>query len=214
MIKKQFTLRALFFAMTATAVVLSVIVTATRKTMTVRPPTAQREYTLASYGLAHVPSPLDGMSLCLESRRVFDVSTRFSKSTRLRATLYLVESGKSTVLTLWDIVRSEARLAPIGPFGENTTIVFVFGETTMQEGRVTVLGCAGASRAAATFSPRPHRVQNVQQALRDGDFRPGREHLVYVDGEREPVTRPGMTIEEFAADNSGSFLVVGLRLYE
>ena len=45
-----------------------------------------------------------------------------------------------------------------------------------------------------------------------GSFWAGETCLFYVEGDREFVAKPGMTIAEFAASNDGSFLVLTVKM--
>ncbi len=101
---------------------------------------------------------------------------------------------------------SSSRL--LNEFGSSLRIRVALGDAESSDGHLTVLGAVGYTRAVSSSGPMPHDVQRVFAKVFPGPIRAGTPYIVYVEGDREPVADRGMTVQDFAASNAGSFLVV------
>lgn len=147
----------------------------------------------------------------IRTRNIARVSGRFfGNGAHLSADLYLVEAGKITEISGLSVGASPNRLGP--GFGEYLRITFALGDIDTPVGRCSFLGSIGQTRGGGSSSLCPHKVTAAAHALSPGRVSHGQPRVIYAEGETQPIITQGMSIESFAATNSGRYLAVTLRL--
>jgi hypothetical protein len=113
-------------------------------------------------------------------------------------TVWLVTSGTEQKLGVARCV-SERRPAP---FPEDRRCVVVLWDYV----RDTQRALEPPQRASYLWVPGLRKGGNANFLYE------GKTRLFYVEGDREFVAEPGMTVAEFAAQNNGSFLVLTVKM--
>jgi hypothetical protein len=115
------------------------------------------------------------------------------------ATLYLVRKGTAARINSVDVTSSPR-------------VTFALGDLDTPDGRVTLLGCQGAMVGWENCGDHPHELQPTTHTLFTGRVGRGEARVVYVEGDQPPIVKSGMSIEDFARRNPGSYLVVTMRV--
>ena len=96
---------------------------------------------------------------------------------------------------------------------ESMEIRLALGDKETSAGRVTSLGTAGHSRGGGRGGGElPYHIDVVTTQVFPGRLSPGKQRIVYVEGDRRPLVTDEMTIADSAAQNRGSYLVVAVEL--
>jgi hypothetical protein len=129
----------------------------------------------------------------------------FASRSDVVASLYVVRNQKATKInTVW--VRASSR------------IIFALGDLDTRDGRVTLLGSTGGEMDGWEIcGPKSgelyrHKVKSTAHTLLTGRVARGEARVVYVEGALQPSVKSGMSIEDFADRNPGSYLAVTMRL--
>jgi hypothetical protein len=146
----------------------------------------------------------------VKARNILVVTGRFQgRGPHLCVILYLVENGKITKNTSYNVGESSSRIGTF--FGENLKITIALGDIDTPDGHVVLLGTHGQTAGAGSSGSIPSNVKPLTHKAFAGRIFPGYQYLSYVEGdELSDVTR-NMTINEFAKRNSGKYLVVTLQ---
>ncbi len=146
----------------------------------------------------------------MKARNILVATGTFTKSTWLSGTLYLVHGGSISAVNSWTVGRSPNRIGD--GIWEGMKITLALGEKNTPNGRVTNLGAAGHTRGGGNGSDLPNTVNVTSSLAMPGRILPGANHIVYVEGDREPVVDRTMSVDEFAQKNAGDYLVVTLEI--
>lgn len=207
----QFTLKQLMGAVTAVALLLGLYYwTMTVDVCEVPLGTPVAQWCFGYLGPNINPSLTDKD---IRPRNIARISGRFfAGGSHVRATLYLVENGKATRIKSLSVGESPDRMGT--SFGEHLRITFALGDLNTPHGRVTSLGSVGETLAFGDGGwSHPHKVKSTaQHTLLTGRVGQGEARVVYAEGDQPPSVKFGMTIEDFAKRNPGSYLVVTMCL--
>jgi len=146
----------------------------------------------------------------MKVRNILVATGTFTKSTWLSGTLYLVHGGSISLVNSWTVGRGPNRVGD--GIWEGMKITVALGDKNTPNGRVTNLGAAGHTRGGGNGSDLPNTVNVTLSLAMPGRILPGANHIVYVEGDREPVVDQVMSVDEFARKNAGDYLVVTLEI--
>jgi len=197
----QFRIKHLLLCTAIVAILLGVWTRYLRKIVDVRSATASDRIYDRYFGFwaAHITA-----------RNILVVTGSFTKSTWLSGRLYYVKSGAATEINGFTVGRTPNSIGDW--IWKDMKITLALGDADTPAGHVTYLGSAGQSRGGGSAGGIPHNVKPVICRAIPGKITPGREYVAYVEGEREPVLNPSATLDDFAKDNKGDYLVVTLQL--
>jgi hypothetical protein len=147
----------------------------------------------------------------MTARNILVATDTFTKSTWLSGILHLVHDGLVDVVNTWAVGRSSNRLGD--GIWERMKITVALGEKYTAAGRVTNLGSAGETHGEGQGGGLPNTVNALFSLAMPGRIVPGGKHIVYLEGDREPILDPEMSLDDFARKNTGSYLVVTLELH-
>jgi hypothetical protein len=197
-----FTIKQLLLAIALFAVVLAIWLVWTRKAVTVRPAEPDNQVYSKYFGIDEEAKQL---------RNIAVVEGTFTKSTWLSSSLYFVKAGQIEELNAFTVGRSPNRI------GESIwlpmKITLALGELETASGRRTQLGSAGHTRGGGRAGNDRHRVQQKFSQTFARSVVPGREYIVYAEGEKEPTMSDVVTVNDFAQQNDGNYLVVTVQLH-
>ena len=193
----RFTLRQLLIAVTAVGLLLGLWAYFIRKELTIRAATPADPIAQRYFGF---------QSDDLRPRNIVVVSGTFTKSTWLSASLYLVQSGSIQEINAFTVGRSPNQIG--SPPWQTLTIRLALGEQDTPNGRITNLGSAGHSRGGGRSSGLTHHLKAVASRVLPGLLSPGKERIIYVEGDRQANVTEDMSLADFAGKNGGSYLVV------
>jgi hypothetical protein len=210
----QFSLKQLLIGVAVVALVLGIWVRWFRKVVYVRE--ARPDDTIAGkhfgFEIAHAYFGINREDL--EVRNIAVATGNFRNGRWLTTSLYLVRSGVIDEANSMGLSKSQARLG-LGShlLGERYQIRLALGEAETPQGRVTFLGASGQTTGAGTGGGKlTHSIAATHATTLPGQITPGRPYIVYVEGDREPVVNRETSLEEFAEENPGNYLVVVLQL--
>jgi len=146
----------------------------------------------------------------MRPRNILVVTGSFTKSTWLSGRLYHVKSGSATEINAFTVGRTPNAVGDW--IWENMRITLALGDKDTPAGRMTNLGSAGQTRGVGSGGETPHSVKAAISRAIPGKITPGREYVVYIEGDREPAVNRNATLDTFARDNNGDYLVVTLQL--
>jgi hypothetical protein len=146
----------------------------------------------------------------MKARNILVATGTFTTSTWLSGTLFLVQGGSVSPVNGWTVGRSSNQIG--ASIWKSMKITLALGEKDTPNGRVTNLGAAGQSRGGGSGSGVPITVSVTSSLAVPGRILPGANHIVYVEGDRDPVVDQAMSVDEFARKNAGNYLVVTLQL--
>jgi hypothetical protein len=142
-------------------------------------------------------------------RNIAVVEGTFTKSTWLSAWLYAVKAGKVEEQNAFTVGRSPNRIGE--PIWINMKITLALGESQKPNGRLVRLGSAGETRSGGRGGDDAGPVYNFTTRAKKtlpGKLSSGNKYILYVEGDREFEVSREMSLEEFAARNSGNYFVV------
>ncbi len=197
----QYSLKHLLIGTAVVALVLGIWVGYIRKAVDVRKADASEQIYERYFGFEFED---------MKARNILVATGTFTKSTWLSGTLYLVQGGSASQVNGWTVGRSPNRIGD--GIWEGMKITLALGEKNTPNGRVTNLGAAGHSRGGGSNSELPNTVNVTSSLALPGRVLPGASHIVYVEGDGEPVIDQAMSVNEFARKNAGNYLVVTLQL--
>jgi hypothetical protein len=205
----HFTLRQFLFAFLFIAAILGVWASLLRTAVTIRPadPNERIDEQGSYFGFFYKPVPV---------RNVVVAEGIFSRSTCLRASLYLAEAGKVREMSAYNLGRTSNCIGAL-PW-ESMKITLALGDfeipTGLQipTGHSTMLVSAGQSRGVGGCSfPTNHVPPRFSKTI-SGVMPVGREVILYVEGDTPPIASVDQSLKQFAKKNPGNYLVVTGRL--
>jgi hypothetical protein len=200
--RPRFTTKQLLLAIALFAGVFAIGLVWTRKVVTVRPAEPHD----------HVYPDYFGIDEGAEQvRNIAVVEGTFTKSTWLSSSLYSVKAGQIEELNAFTVGRSPNQIG--GPIWASMKITLALGELEAVSGRRTQLGSAGQSRGGGRGGNDRHNVQQKFSTTFARSVVPSGEYIVYVEGEKEPMMSDAMTVNDFAQQNNGNYLVVTVQLH-
>lgn len=143
-------------------------------------------------------------------RNIAVATGTFTLGTRISAALYHVHAGHFEEINSFAVGRSPNQLG--APYWVDMKITLALGDRETPEGRVTQLGSAGHSRGGGRGGEVTHDVVASAARLLPGRFASGTKRIVYVEGDSGFNAGPAMSVEEFAGQNKGNYLVVEMEL--
>lgn len=198
----QFTLRQLIAGVGVVGVSLAIFVVWPRSRLEVRAPRTDEKTMKALFGLQADDT---------EATTNAVISGTFTKSTWLSAWLYLVQGGQVQEVNCFTCGRSPNQIG--GPIWQTLNIRLALYTEDGPNGRITTLGGAGFSRSAGSGGQVPNNVEPVEEKLLPGIMYPGKQYLVFVEGDSKFVAEREMTITDFAQKNAGNYFVVVAELH-
>jgi hypothetical protein len=135
------------------------------------------------------------------------VEGAFTMRTGIDAALYFVRSGVVDKQSTRSGGRSNHQYPK--PIWRHLRISLVIGESAQSGRRTTILGSYGAPAGGGTGPGAPHTIKVSVAQLVTGPLCDKKDCVLYVEGDRECLVEPDMTVEQFAERNPiGEFLVV------
>lgn len=144
-------------------------------------------------------------------RNIAVVTGTFTLGTWMSASLYHVNRGDVQEINAFTVGRSPNQIG--APHWVDMKITLALGDRDTSEGRVTQLGSAGHSRGGGRGGEMTHNVVASATTFLPGRFTSGTKRIVYVEGDNGFNVSSDMTVEEFASQNKGNYLVVELELH-
>ncbi len=142
-------------------------------------------------------------------RNIAVVEGTFTKSTWLSAWLYAVKAGSKEEINAFTVGRSPNRIGE--PIWINMKLTLALGEVQKPNGRLVSLGSAGHTRGGGRGGGDDgplYKFTTVTKRTLPGRLSSGRKCILYIEGDRELEVSREMSLEEFAAKNSGNYFVV------
>jgi len=146
----------------------------------------------------------------MQTRNILVASGNFSNNTVLCASVYLIQSRTITEGNTLGAGRSSGQLS-VFPVSK-LTITLALGEVTGAHGQIVRLGCAGHRAGWCSRGELEHDIEISARKTFLGWVPPGKTRIVYVEGDSAPVVTADMTLDEFAAKNSGNYVVVTVEV--
>lgn len=197
----RFTLRQVLIAVFIIAACLGIWVGLVRKAVVVRPAVLSDRLYEEYFGINDENTT---------PRNVVVVEGVFSKNTWISASLYLVEAGKVRPMNAVTVGRTSNSLGDL-PW-QSMKITLALGDAETPDGHATWLGAAGFTRGGGNGGLSTHNVTASFTKATSGTMTAGREYVLYVEGDAQPVVSFNRSVEDFAQTNGGNFLVVTGRL--
>ncbi len=143
-------------------------------------------------------------------RNIAVIEGTFSRDSWVSACLYDVQSGSVIEANAFTVGRTPNQCP--SPIWQSMTITLALGDAGVSDGTMTQLGSAGHSRGGGRGGDVVHQIEGLFSETMPGRLAAGREYILYVEGDREFEVDRLMSVEEFADQNEGDFLVVTIRL--
>jgi len=141
-----------------------------------------------------------------KARRIAEVYGTFSLDTRISAELFSVRAGVIEPVAYRECWRSPDR-SP-SPIWEDLRVTLALSNEEGPDGNWTTLCTKGETRGYGSISGIRNDIRIVDSRLLRGYLGPGNRFMLYAEGDEKLVIERGMTVEEFAQKNKGSYLVV------
>ena len=198
----RFTLRQLFVGIAVVAILLGIWVGWIRKVVTIRP--------------AGDSDPVRGRYFGIDDenaniRNIAVANGTFTKSTWLSASLSAVQGGQVQELNAFTVGRSPNQIGSL-PW-EPLKITLALGSWDTPNGTIVQLGSVGFSRGTGRSGEMPVSIPSKFSSSFEGSITPGREYIIYAEGDARIVMSRDMTVAEFAQSNAGNYLVVTAQLH-
>ncbi len=150
----------------------------------------------------------DASEESVKPRNILLATGRFFVHGRhLDLVLYLVENGNARELQSLGVGQSGGAIG-VGLLGQRFTMRVALGDVDTPIGHLTILGVVG-HRSGAGSGGRPITpVDPVASRVLTGRIYTDRPRIVYVEGDQTPIVDWSMTLDDFAARNSGRYLIV------
>lgn len=197
----RFTLKQLTVAVAVVAVLLTIWVCLSRKVITIRPARNDDPIRERYFGI-------DGQDAVI--RNIAVAKGTFTKSSWLSASLTVVQGGQFQEVNSFTVGRSPNQIG--SPVWQTLTITLALGSRNASSGRVVQLGSAGHSRGGGAGGERPVAFKSSFSDSFAGSITPGRDYIIYVEGDTKIDLHSHMSIAEFARTNHGNYLVVTAHL--
>jgi hypothetical protein len=140
----------------------------------------------------------------------FVATSTFTLDTWVSANLYHVKSGKIEDMNGFVVGRSPNQIG--APHWVDMKITFALSDLKTPQGRETRLGSAGHSRGGGHGYDAHNDAESRETKVLPGRFTSGARRIVYVEGNSGFRFDDSMTVEQFAQENSGNYLVVEVGL--
>jgi hypothetical protein len=134
----------------------------------------------------------------------------FSKDTWLSTWLYVVRSGKIENGSGFTVGRSPNRIGE--PNWINMRIRLALAETERSDGRAIYLGTAGQTRGQGGIGEIIRNFPVTEKQTFPGRIEAGKRIVLHVEGDRQFSVNREMSVETFARQNEGNFLVIVIQL--
>lgn len=151
--------------------------------------------------------PQDNFTAC----NIAVASGTFTLGTWLTGELHHVHQGQIQELNAFSVGRSPNQIGAPHWVDMRITLALIRHET--EHGMVTQLGSAGHSRGGGGSSEIPTSVKPLHSQFIGGQLLSGQSRILYIEGDSEFQVSSGMTVEEFAKANEGSFYVVVVGMH-
>ena len=197
----RFTVRQLLLAVLVAAVLLGFWIGCVRKIVAVRRVRNDDRVYERYFGIDRDAT---------EIRNIAVVEGTFTKGTWLSASLFLIRSGKTQDVAALTIGRTTSSIG--SPIWREMKITLALGQWNTTAGQITQLGSAGQTRGYGSDSDLPVNIPASFTNAWTGSISPGREYIIYAEGDTAIQMEPSMTLEEFAQTNIGNYLVVTAQL--
>jgi hypothetical protein len=92
------------------------------------------------------------------------------------------------------------------------TITLALGSRKSPKGRIVQLGSFGHSNGGGVGGEWPVAFASKFSDAFAGRITPGREYIIYVEGDTKVDLDPRQTVAEFLSKNVGNYLIVTARL--
>ena len=137
---------------------------------------------------------------------VLGIDGTFKRRNSIGNTLYYVRSGQVESVCNLGHRRSPNSLGESWLLNVGIRVALVHQET--ETGTVTQLCVVGLTRGGGGIGEIEHRIRRTFSKTYNGTITPNQNLLTYVSGDTDFKLEPTSTIEEFAAQNNGNYLVV------
>jgi hypothetical protein len=135
----------------------------------------------------------------------------FTLNTWMSASLCHVKSGETHELNAFTVGRSPNQIG--APHWVDMRITLALGDRNTPEGRVTQLGSAGHSRGGGRGGEMVNDVIPHATRTLPGRFTSGTKRIVYVEGDKGFTVDRTMTVDTFAQENKGNYLVIEVEMH-
>jgi hypothetical protein len=143
-------------------------------------------------------------------RNILVVTGTFSLNTWLSASLYHVKSGDIREINSFTVGRTPNAIG--APHWVDMKFTLALGDRIGPEGRMTQLGSAGQSRGGGSSSDILNDVVPISTITLPGRLSSGKRRIVYLAGDPGFKLDTSMSVQQFADENLGNYLVVELEL--
>lgn len=144
-------------------------------------------------------------------RNIAVVTGTFTLNTWLSASLYHVKSGEIQEINSFTVGRTPNAIG--APHWVDMKITLALGDRIVPEGRITELGSAGQSRGGGSNSEIINNVDPIQAMILPGRITSGTKRILYIEGDPGITVDQTTTVEHFAEENKGDYLVVEIELH-
>lgn len=145
------------------------------------------------------------------ARNIAVATGTFTLGTWLTGELYHLHDGQFQELNGFSVGRSPNQIG--APHWVDMRITLALIQYDTEHGTVTQLGSAGHSRGGGGSSEIPTSVKPLHSRFIGGQLLSGQSRILYIEGDTEFQLSSGMTVEEFAKENEGSFYVVVIGMH-
>lgn len=197
----RFSLKQLFIAIGVISLLLGFWAGWIRKVVTVRPARSDDKIRQRYFGIDEEKAQV---------RNIAIAKGTFTKSTWLSASLFAIQGGQSQSLNSFTVGRTPNQIG--GMPWETLTITLALGSWETPQGRMVQLGSVGHTRGGGSGSEYPVSVSATFSHSFSGSITPGREYIIYAEGDTAIQIDQRMTLEEFCQKNKGRYLVVTAEL--
>lgn len=197
----RFTLKQLFIAIGVISLLLGFWAGWMRKVVTVRPARSDDKIRERYFGIDEGKAKV---------RNIAVVKGTFTRSTWLSASLFAVEGGQNQNLNSFTVGRTSNQIG--GMPWETLTITLALGSWDTPQGRIVQLGSIGHSRGGGSGGECPVSISATFSHSFSGSITPGREYIIYAEGDTAIQLDQKMTLSEFCQKNKGRYLVVTAEL--
>jgi hypothetical protein len=197
----RFTLKQLFLAIVVVAALLGIWAGWIRKVAIIRPATRDDPVRERYFGIDDEEAQVRNFAV---------VKGTFTKSTWLSSSLYAVQGDQVQEINGFTVGRSPNQIG--APPWQTMTITLALGSWDTRRGRIVQLGSVGHSRGSGASGEWPVKFSSTFSDTFSGSITPGREYIVYAEGDTKIDMGREMTLAEFARKNRGNYLVVTAQL--
>ena len=145
------------------------------------------------------------------AQTILKIDGIFKRRNSIGNTLYYVQAGR--IETVCDLAhcRSPNRLAESWYLNVGVRVDLVHQET--EAGTISQLSVTGLTRGGGGIGEIEHNIQRTFSKTYTGTITPNQNLLTYISGDTEFKFDPTSTIEQFATQNNGNYLVVATSFH-